>query len=150
MLMKGKDGIQMHDHPFRLLRVTCVDDNGNPVYTRPMWLLVFGKRRNELSLTACVDSFLQRYDIEHFFRFGKQKLLLTAAQSLFAVALLINLKLSRSDGILLVVLFAAQLIVEQIRMEVAAIYIGLAIAYFVVHRKSIIPAVRTGLNIGKQ
>jgi hypothetical protein len=81
MLMKGKDGIDMHNHPFRLVCVTCVDDRGNPVYKRPMWLLVFGKRRNNLSLVDIVEAYLQRYDIEHFFRFGKQKLLLTAAQT---------------------------------------------------------------------
>ena len=28
-----------------------------------------------------VETFLQRFDIEHFFRFGKQRLLLTAAQT---------------------------------------------------------------------
>ena len=81
MLMTGKGGIDMHEFPFRLIRVTCVDDAGNAVYKRPLWLLVFGGRRSELSLTEIVESFLQRYDIEHFFRVGKQKLLMTAAQT---------------------------------------------------------------------
>ena len=81
ILMRGKNGIDMHDRPFRLLRVICVDNKGNVVFKRPMWLLVFGKRRNELSLVEIVDAYQQRYDIEHFFRFGKQKLLLTAAQT---------------------------------------------------------------------
>ncbi len=81
MLMRGKNGIDMHNRPFRLLRVICVDDEGNTVFKRPMWLLVFGKRRNKLSLVEIVDAYQQRYDIEHFFRFGKQKLLLTAAQT---------------------------------------------------------------------
>lgn len=81
MLMRGKDGIDMHDRLFRLVRVECVDDAGNTVFKRPMWLLVFGKRRNELSLVEIVGAYQQRYDIEHFFRFGKQKLLLTAAQT---------------------------------------------------------------------
>lgn len=80
----------------------------------------------------------------------QHELLLTAAQSLFGVALLINLKLSRSDGILLVSLFTVQLIVEQIRMEVTVVYIGLAIVYLFVHRRSLIPAMRTGLGIGRQ
>lgn len=81
MLMKDKDGMVMHVHPFRLVRVTGVDDKGNPVYKRPLWLLVFGKRRGELALNEIVKAFMQRYDIEHFFRFGKQKLLMTAAQT---------------------------------------------------------------------
>jgi hypothetical protein len=81
MLMRSKDGIDMHDKPFRLLRVRCVDATGKPVYKRPMWLMVFGYRRNELTVIDIVDDFLQRYDIEHFFRFGKQRLLMTAAQT---------------------------------------------------------------------
>ncbi len=81
MLMRGRNGIDMHKRPFRLLRVMCVDDKGNIVFKRPMWLLIFGKRRNELSLVEIVVAYQQRYDIEHFFRFGKQKLLLTAAQT---------------------------------------------------------------------
>ena len=32
----------------------------------------------ELSLQDCYDSYRQRYDMEHLFRFGKQKLLMTA------------------------------------------------------------------------
>ena len=79
--MTGKNGIDMHKLPFRLCRVTCVDNTGKAAYKRPLWLLVFGGRRDELSLTEIVGAFLQRYDIEHFFRFGKQKLLLTSAQT---------------------------------------------------------------------
>ena len=81
MLMRGKDGIDMHDKPFRLLRATCVDEHGKKVYKRPMWLMAFGDRRHELSVINILDAFLQRYDIEHFFRFGKQKLLMAAAQT---------------------------------------------------------------------
>ena len=81
MLMSGKNGIDMHESPFRLVRVICVDEADNPVFKRPMWLLVFGNKRNELTLTDIVKAYQQRYDIEHFFRFGKQKLLLTAAQT---------------------------------------------------------------------
>ena len=55
--------------------------------------------------------------------FQQHELYLTAAQSLFGMAVLVNLKLNRSEGVLLLVLFLSQLIVEQIRMEVAAIYI---------------------------
>ena len=43
-----------------------------------MWLIVIGSRRDELSLQDCYDSYRQRYDMEHLFRFGKQKLLMTA------------------------------------------------------------------------
>jgi cation:H+ antiporter len=77
------------------------------------------------------------------------ELFLTAAQSLFGLAVLVNLRLSRANGLLLFVLFASQLIVEKIRMEVAAIYILLAIVYLIKHRRCLIPAARTGLGLKK-
>ncbi|GGA40752.1 hypothetical protein [Okeania sp. KiyG1] len=43
-----------------------------------MWLIAIGPRREELSLIDCYESYRQRYDMEHLFRFGKQKLLMTA------------------------------------------------------------------------
>jgi cation:H+ antiporter len=76
----------------------------------------------------------------------QHELLLTAAQSLFAVAVLVNLRLNRAEGILLLVLFASQLIVESIRMEIALVYIALAIVYHVIRRRELLPAARTGLG----
>lgn len=75
------------------------------------------------------------------------ELYLTAAQSLFAVAVLANLRLSRSNGVLLLILFLSQLIVQQIRMEVAAIYIALALVYHIMHRRELIPTALTGLGL---
>ena len=77
MLMRGTSNYQMNNHPFTLLQITIEDLLGN-VINKPMWLIVIGSRRDELSLTDCYDSYRQRYDQEHFFRFGKQKLLMTA------------------------------------------------------------------------
>ena len=76
------------------------------------------------------------------------ELLLTAAQSLFAVAVLVNLTLSRLDGILLATLFLAQLVVAEIRLEVMFAYLVLAVLFHVLNRKSLIPAARMGLGIG--
>jgi len=75
------------------------------------------------------------------------ELVLTAAQSLFGVAVLLNLKLNRTEGTLLAVLFFAQLIVEQIRIEVTIIYLALGIFFLIAHRKSLIPTFFTGLGI---
>ncbi len=77
----------------------------------------------------------------------QHELFLTAAQSLFAVAVLVNLKLGRGEGVLLLVLFTSQLIVEQIRLEVAAVYIFLAIVFHVKHRRCLLPAARVGLGL---
>jgi hypothetical protein len=84
MLMRGKykpKRLAMHQHPFTLLRVVRYDEQGQLIYKRPLWLLVIGHRRHELSLLHIYDAYRQRFDLEHFFRFGKQKLLLTSFQT---------------------------------------------------------------------
>ena len=78
------------------------------------------------------------------------ELYLTAAQSIFGVAVLVNLELSRSDGLLLLVLFTAQLIVSEIRMEVAALYVLLALVYHVLHRRFMIRAALVALGVEKK
>ncbi len=81
LLMRGGKNIPMHQLPFNLLRVSVTDENGQPVFIRPLWLIVTGERRHEISPAQAYDAYRQRYDIEHFFRFGKQKLLLNAYQT---------------------------------------------------------------------
>jgi cation:H+ antiporter len=79
----------------------------------------------------------------------QNELYLTAAQSLMGVALLVNLKFDRMNGLLLVGLFLAQFIWPDIRMEVAGLYVLLAIGFHVVHRKMLLPAARQALGIKK-
>ncbi|MGF1488903.1 MAG: NF041680 family putative transposase [Prochloraceae cyanobacterium] len=77
MLMKGTSNYQMHSHPFTLLKITISDEQENIIW-KPMWLIVIGSRRHELSLEDCYQAYRQRYDMEHLFRFGKQKLLMNS------------------------------------------------------------------------
>ena len=81
LLLSGVREYPMHRHPFTLLRCTVTDEDGRPVFVRPLWLLVMGKRRMEVSLPKTWQAYRQRFDMEHFFRFGKQRLLLTAYQT---------------------------------------------------------------------
>jgi hypothetical protein len=81
MLMTGKKHIPMHKHPFTLLRTTVKDENGKAVYKKPLWTIAFGQRRHEISLLDAWESYRQRYDIEHFFRFGKNRLLMDSYQT---------------------------------------------------------------------
>ena len=78
------------------------------------------------------------------------ELLLTAAQSIFAVAVLVNLRLEKLDGLLLFVLFAVQLVFEQTRIEITIIYIALAVVFHIAHRKDLIPAAIIGLGLKKK
>jgi hypothetical protein len=84
MLMPGKnkpERIPMHRYPFTLVQVVRYDDKGNPACKRPLWLLAIGECRYALSAQEIHEAYGQRYDLEHFFRFGKQKMLLDSFQT---------------------------------------------------------------------
>jgi hypothetical protein len=84
MLMPGKNKpkrLPMYLHPFTLVQVVRYDEEGNLACKRPMWLLAIGERRHELSAQDIYEAYGQRYDLEHFFRFGKQKMLLASFQT---------------------------------------------------------------------
>jgi hypothetical protein len=72
--------MQTHLFPFTLLRIESFDELGKSSF-RPMWLIVIGKRRNEISSVQAYQSYRQRFDLEHTFRFKKQNLLLTAFET---------------------------------------------------------------------
>jgi hypothetical protein len=81
MLMRGKRDIPMHKHPLTLICITVNSESGKPVFKRPLWLIIIGKRRGEISLTEAYHAYRQRYDLEHFFRFGKNRLLMASYQT---------------------------------------------------------------------
>jgi hypothetical protein len=81
LLMRGKYDLPMQRYPFTALRAVVLDEHNQPVFKRALWLIVIGERRGELSLVEAWDAYRQRYDLEHFFRFGKQRLLLAAYQT---------------------------------------------------------------------
>jgi hypothetical protein len=84
MLMRGKrkpELLPMHRYPFTLVRIVLYDQEGAQVFRHPLWLIVVGERRHELSVRDVYDAYRQRFDLEHFFRFGKQKLLLDRFQT---------------------------------------------------------------------
>lgn len=82
--MRGKtkpSRLPMHEHPFTLVRIMRYDLEGKPLFKRPLWLIVMGERRHELSLSHIHEAYGARFDLEHFFRFGKQKLLMDGFQT---------------------------------------------------------------------
>lgn len=84
LLMRGQQqpvALPMQHYPFTLLRIVHVDVQGVPLHKHPLWLLIMGQRRSELKLAQSYHAYMQRYDLEHFFRFGKQKLLLVNFQT---------------------------------------------------------------------
>jgi hypothetical protein len=79
--MRGKKDCPMHQHPFTLVKICWYNPQGKALFQKPLWLIVMGDRRTDLSLLDIYEAYLQRYDLEHFFRFGKQKLLLDKFQT---------------------------------------------------------------------
>jgi hypothetical protein len=81
MLTKGKRDLPMHKSPFTLLRIRLFNLDGTLAFKRSMWLSVNGEERKKLHPIQSWEGYNQRYNSEHFFRFGKQKLLMTAFQT---------------------------------------------------------------------
>jgi hypothetical protein len=84
LLMRGErkpTPIPMHQHPFTLICIRLFNEKGELAYQNPLWLIVVGEKRRQLSLTQIFAAYNQRYDLEHFFRFGKQRLLLDRFQT---------------------------------------------------------------------
>lgn len=81
-LIRSKRKKNMKDKAMRLLRVRLLDaETGEAIYKRPMWLSVWGKQKMKLSLEQIYWAYRNRFDIEHFFRFGKQRLLMQKFQT---------------------------------------------------------------------
>ena len=66
---------------FDAIKVTVLDKNENPKHKKPLWLMVVGEQRRSLCLEDIADCYFRRFDIEHYFRFAKQKLLLDKFQT---------------------------------------------------------------------
>jgi len=83
-LMRGQrkpEVLPMHDYPFTLVRIVFYDQAGQAAFRRPLWLIVVGQRRHELNAFDIHHAYARRYDMEHFFRFGKQHLSLSDFQT---------------------------------------------------------------------
>jgi hypothetical protein len=81
LLLRGSKEFASQNHPLNVLRALVKDSDGKPVFQRPLWIGLIGERRDEITPEMAYESYKTRYDIEHFFRFGKQKLLLDAYQT---------------------------------------------------------------------
>jgi cation:H+ antiporter len=74
-----------------------------------------------------------------------QEILLTGAQSIFAVAILMNLKMHLWEAGVLFFLFAAQLVFPEIRLPISYLYFILASILLIHHRRQWGPMIREGL-----
>jgi len=81
-LIRTKRGHNMKNKSFNLVSIILLDrETKEPIYKRRLWLGVWGKRNNKLDLKQIYWAYRRRFDIEHYFRFGKQRLLMEACQT---------------------------------------------------------------------
>jgi hypothetical protein len=73
--------LPMHQHPFTLVKIELYDEQNQPVFKKPLWLIVFGLQREKLGLTDIHSAYRQRSDMEHFFRFMKRQMRLDGYQT---------------------------------------------------------------------
>jgi len=78
-----------------------------------------------------------------------EEIFLTAAQSAFAIAVFVNLKMSTKEAVALFILFATQLFIpsREVRVVYAAIYTVLCITLLILHRRDVISTVRVAIDI---
>lgn len=81
IVMRGKRKANISDCSMRIVKVCTYTASGELLFKRPLWLSVVGNKRFELPLSDVFESYRQRFDIEHFFRFGKNKMLLDKSQT---------------------------------------------------------------------
>ena len=82
MMIRTKNGVNMKDKPFNLLGVQVIDEQtGELLFKKPMFIAVFGQKKDDLSALMGYSSYRQRYDIEGHNRFSKHQLLLDKYQT---------------------------------------------------------------------
>ncbi|WP_423062300.1 transposase [Candidiatus Paracoxiella cheracis] len=80
-LLRGSKQFKGYEHPVTVVQLVAVDANGKSLYKNPLWLGLAGERRNEITALEAYHYYDRRYDIEHYFRFGKDKLLFDRYQT---------------------------------------------------------------------
>ncbi|MCP4473284.1 MAG: hypothetical protein GY821_01665, partial [Gammaproteobacteria bacterium] len=80
-LIRGSTGFKCSPHPMNVAQITATDSKGRSIYKHSLWIVVSGDRRNEITAEEIYHYYDGRYDIEHYFRFGKDKLLFDGYQT---------------------------------------------------------------------
>ncbi len=82
MRIRTKNGQDMKDKPLDVLHIRVLDaQSQQPLYKNDMFVLISGKRKNEVSTQEGYEDYRHRYDIEPYFRFAKQRLMFDKLQS---------------------------------------------------------------------
>ncbi len=81
-ICRGSKGYTMSELSMNFVKVEVFNENGVRKYGRDLWLNIAGDRKDEISLKQAYYYYKNRFDIEHYFKFGKSKLLMDKLQSI--------------------------------------------------------------------
>jgi len=80
-LLRGTHKFKSYEHPINVVCFEMLDADGKPVFKNKCWVAVLGDHRHEISAIDAYNYYRSRYDIEHFFKFSKTKLLIDKYQT---------------------------------------------------------------------
>lgn len=80
-ICRGSKDYTMSDIPINFIRAEVFKENGEKKYDRDLWIGVAGKARDKVTIIDGFKEYTDRFDLEHFFKFSKSKLLMDKMQS---------------------------------------------------------------------
>lgn len=82
LLVRTKAGASMKDKPLDVLRVQVLDaESRQAIFDRPLFVAVSGKRKNHVDSALAQEQYRERYDVEPYYRFAKNRLLMDKLQT---------------------------------------------------------------------
>lgn len=82
LMIRSKPEASMKDKPFDVLRIQMLDaETQQPVFERPLFLAVSGKRKDNVTSTVAQQQYRERYDVEPLYCFAKNRLLMDKLQT---------------------------------------------------------------------
>ncbi|MEK6869312.1 MAG: transposase [Nanoarchaeota archaeon] len=81
LIFKGSKKLKMSDKAFNLLNIKVLNEKGERKYVRDLAISVSGAKKDSISPKQAYDFYKKRFDIEHFFKFGKTNLLMDKYQT---------------------------------------------------------------------
>jgi hypothetical protein len=80
-ICRGSKDYKMSEIEINFVRVEVFKETGERKYDRDLWIGVSGKARGKVTMKAAYYEYKDRFDIEHYFKFSKSKLLMDKFQS---------------------------------------------------------------------
>ena len=80
-ICRGSKNYKMSHVEVNFVKVEILKESGERKYDRDLWIEVVGKKKDEISPRDVYLHYKSRFDIEHFLKFGKSKLLMDKFQS---------------------------------------------------------------------